>query len=104
MQTKRDFTTNTERLNQLTEYVCSVYGWSYAELADKLGVNKSYFTRMRNGGFGAWGYTAFCNLIDVAVDIDKTRLIDWLTVQLDEDTTSDGLTQGDVSPDNQQIG
>lgn len=83
-----DYELGTERLNQLTDFVCSMYGLSYAELADELGVNRGWFTRMRNGGFCEWRYGAVIGLIGMATRIDRKMLFKWVCVDQGLDIAS----------------
>ena len=101
--TKHDFEKGTERINLLCEYVCSVHGWTYAELADELGCNRGWFTRMRNGGLGSWGWSTFVGLVELAAQIDTSMLFDWLCVQQDEDSAANAPVQADLKHDGEAI-
>ena len=76
----------TERIRRLVDFVADVYGLSYAELADALGINRGWFTRYRNGSIGDWGCKALFGLIDMCAAIDSKMLFDWL---IPEGLTSD---------------
>ena len=72
---------STERISMLTNLVCSAYGLSYDELADRLGVNRSWFTRYRNGGIRKWSSAAVVNLVDMAAAVDSDSILRWLFVE-----------------------
>ena len=71
----------TERINMLTDLVCSAYGLSYNELADRLGVNRSWLTRYRNGGIRQWSSAAVVDLVDMAAVLDGDSILKWLFVE-----------------------
>lgn len=77
--TREDFDTiGTERINLLTDFVCSVYGLNNHELADKLGVNRGWLTRMRKGSIGDWSYLTVTGIAELALNIDAERLFAWI--------------------------
>lgn len=76
----------TERMRMLTDFACSVYGLSHAELADLLGVNRGWFTRYYNGTIGNWGAQTLFSIVKMCAAIDRKRLLEWLTI---EDSASD---------------
>ncbi len=77
-KTESDFAIGTERINLLTDYVCGVYNLSYMELADKLGVYRPHFSRMRNAGIQEWTWTTVCGVCELAAKADASMVCAWL--------------------------
>ena len=97
---ERIYEVGTERVNLLTDFVCGVYGLSYLELADKIGVYRPHFARMLNAGLNGWGVNTLFKVVDLAAQVDSHMLMAWIFDEQD----ANGPTQGDISPDNEQIG
>lgn len=75
------FEIGTERINMLLDFVASVHNLTYNEVADKLGINRGWFTRYRNGGFDKWGASAVFGVVHMLFETSPEMVFDWLTAE-----------------------